>query len=84
MPRRLTYWLNRQLYSTLTQRTCTVYTFIHQIYANHNLVAQSGWVRAGRYRRADIRVRPYGYHKFNGASGYAHAMSVLFKQPQVA
>ena len=25
----------------LTQRTRTIYTFIHQIYANHNLVAQA-------------------------------------------
>ena len=27
--------------SALTQRTCTIYTFIHQIYANHNLGAQA-------------------------------------------
>ena len=27
--------------SALARRTCTIYTFIHQIYANHNLVAQA-------------------------------------------
>ena len=29
----------------------------------------SGWVCTGRYRRADMLVRPYRFLKFNGASG---------------
>ncbi len=29
------------LLSAPTRYTCTIYTFIHQIYANHNLVAQA-------------------------------------------
>ena len=31
------------------------------MYANHDLVAQSGYGFAGRYRRADMQIRPYGW-----------------------
>ena len=39
---------------TLTQRTCTIYTFIHQIYANHSPVAHSDYSHAEQYFRTDI------------------------------
>ena len=32
----------------------------------HNLVARGGSIGAERYRRADMRVRPYHCHKFGG------------------
>ncbi len=39
--------------SALTRRTCMIYTFIHQIYANHNLVAQAVlFVQNGNLGRA--------------------------------
>ena len=34
---------------------------------SHDSMAQSGRGFAGRYRRADMRVCPYDFHKFNGA-----------------
>ena len=33
----------------------------------------SGYGFAGRYRRADMQIRPYRFRKFNGASGYVCA-----------
>ena len=53
------YFFNSPTCPPKTQRTCTSDPFIYQIYANHNLVTRSGWVCAGRYRRADMRFRLY-------------------------
>ena len=51
----------------LTRCVCKNNPFIYLIYANHNLVAQSGYGFAEPYRRADMRVCPYDFHKFSGA-----------------
>ena len=47
------------------------------------------WRRAGRFPqglnfRADMQIRPYRFHKFNGASGEVHAMTILFQQSHVS
>ncbi len=59
------------------------YIVPHQIYANHNRVARADRFERGLNFRADMQIRPYRYHKFNGASGYVWTMTILFQQPQI-
>ncbi len=49
---------------SLTRCVCTINTFIHFIFGNHNSMARGDYNDTKRYFRADMLVRPYNSMKY--------------------